>query len=212
MRRAESKLTEYTRQPSLLDFGQPEFDSEFLGVRRTELGDGAWIDHQPQWLKGHLAVFDKLLESTRWRRQERRMYERIVEVPRLIAGIPADGPGLPLLDEMASALSNRYGFSIESIMLAYYRDGKDSVAWHADKVSRRAQSLAATVSTGEPRSFRIRRKGSSRNYSFSLGWGDLTVMGGSCQRTCEHTVPKTRNAGPRIPSFSVTFTTREFSA
>ncbi len=86
--------------------------------------------------------------------------------------------------------------------LCLYRDGRDSVAWHGDTIGRgrREDTMVAILSLGAPRALllRSRRRGSpSRRYE--LGHGDLLVMGGSCQRTWEHAVPKTAQAvGPRI--------------
>ena len=186
------------KQPSLLDLGTPEIDPGFSGIQRTEFGEGAWVDHLPLWLKGHRKIHEKLHLTTRWRRQERQMYDQVVEVPRLIARLPDDGAGHPLINQMAEALSVRYGVVFDSFMLAWYRDGRDSVSWHGDKLKYRVEAHVATVSTGSPRSFRIRLLSGGPSHNFSLGWGDLLVMGGSCQQTCEHTVPKVSIADPRI--------------
>jgi hypothetical protein len=88
---------------------------------------------------------------------------------------------------------------LPSITLAHYRDGRDSVAMHGDKMgSLVGDTIVATVSLGHPRRFSFRpvRGGPSR--VFSLGWGDLFVMGGSFQRTYLHGVPKSAEAGGRI--------------
>ena len=186
------------KQPSLLDLGEPEFDLDFPGIVRIDLGEGAWVEHLPNWLKGHQDLFETLRETTGWRRQERQMYDQVIEVPQLIAKLPDDGPGDPLVDAMGESLSKRYGVKFDSIMLAYYRDGNDSVAWHGDKLKHKVDAHVATVSTGSPRGFRIRLLSGGPSRGFSLGWGDLLVMGGTCQKTCEHTIPKLSNAEPRI--------------
>src|ERR1700722_8413756 len=85
--------------------------------------------------------------------------------------------------------------------ICLYRTGDDSVAWHGDTIGRRShdETLVAIVSLGAPRRLLLRPKGGGRGHRFSLGHGDLLVMGGTCQRTWEHSVPKTaRPAGPRI--------------
>jgi hypothetical protein len=59
--------------------------------------------------------------------------------------------------------------------------------------------LVAIVSLGAPRSLLLRPIGGGATVRFRVGAGDLLVMGGSCQRTWEHAVPKTaRPVGPRI--------------
>jgi alkylated DNA repair dioxygenase AlkB len=100
---------------------------------------------------------------------------------------------------MRSALAAHYGCSFPRTSFALYRDGNDSVAWHGDYVAREMnEALVATISVGAPRRFLLRRTGGGPSMAFSLGWGDLLVMGGTCQRTHQHAIPKVRQALPRI--------------
>ncbi len=127
------------------------------------------------------------------------MYERVVEVPRLHAVLPADGDGHAVLASIRRALDARYATAFERVSLAFYRNGEDSVAWHGDYVARRLpEALVATVSVGAPRRFLLRPHGGGRSIALELGWGDLIVMGGSCQRTYQHCIPKSARAEPRI--------------
>lgn len=188
-------------QQSLLGLGEPVFDASFAGVRRIELGAGAWVDHQPGWLDGHQRIFDRLVEQVEWEQHQRPMYERIVDVPRLTGSLSVEEPGagLEIVGAMAEALGVRYGTRFERLGCALYRDGRDSVAWHGDQVAReRYQAIVATVSVGEPRKFCLRPKRGGTSRSMLLGHGDLVVMGGTCQRTWDHAVPKVARAGPRI--------------
>ncbi|MFD5762697.1 alpha-ketoglutarate-dependent dioxygenase AlkB, partial [Streptomyces sp. NPDC127044] len=85
--------------------------------------------------------------------------------------------------------------------LCYYRDGRDSVAWHGDRIGRgaREDTMVAILSVGAPRDLLLRPRRGGETVRRPLGHGDLIVMGGSCQRTWEHAIPKTaRAAGPRI--------------
>jgi alkylated DNA repair dioxygenase AlkB len=142
---------------------------------------------------------EALAASTRWHQPRREMYDRTVDVPRLVAGLPEDGPGHPLLEPMRLALCARYGTSFERIGLGLYRDGRDSVAWHGDYVARELpEALVATVSLGEPRRFLLRPATGGPSRAFMLGWGDLMVMGGTCQRTWRHAIPKVASAAPRM--------------
>ncbi|WP_344446407.1 alpha-ketoglutarate-dependent dioxygenase AlkB [Kitasatospora nipponensis] len=182
-------------------------------IRRTVLGEGAWIDLLPGWLTGADALFDHLLTAVPWRAEQRPMYERVVDVPRLLAHYPrgAELPH-PVLEQARSALSGHYaaelGEPFTTAGLCYYRDGRDSVAWHGDRNGRggTGDTMVAIVSVGEPRSLLLRPRpapgggaGGAATVRQSLGHGDLLVMGGSCQRTWEHAVPKTaRPTGPRI--------------
>ena len=199
-----SQARRYTRgvvlgQATLFGHDEPTFDETFAGMRRIELGDGAWLDHLPAWLQGHATLFDAIESGTSWRREQRKMYDRIVDVPRSFAVLADRGASHPLLAMMATALSRRYQTELVRVSVALYRDGSDSVAWHGDYVARNMdQALVATVSVGAPRRFLMRPKGGGRSRSMDLGWGDLLVMGGSCQRTWQHCVPKVKRADPRI--------------
>jgi alkylated DNA repair dioxygenase AlkB len=189
------------RQLDLFGAVAPAFDGGFAAIRRAELADGAWVEHQPGWLRGHDALFDELERTVDWRRERRHMYDRVVDVPRLIAGLPRTGEQVDhaLIEAMRVALSARYGEAFVCATAALYRDGKDSVAWHGDTTARDLpQALVATVSLGAPRRFLLRPAAGGASLAFALGGGDLLVMGGSCQRTWRHCVPKVASAGPRI--------------
>jgi alkylated DNA repair dioxygenase AlkB len=185
-------------QCSLFGSEPPQFDAASSQVRRLTLPHGAWVEHHPGWLSGHARVFETLLRETPWQQHRRSMYEREVDVPRLVARAPAEGEMAELLRRLSASLSLRYGRALPSISLAYYRNGADSVAFHGDKVgSLKGDCIVATVSVGAPRRFLLKPNGGA-SLGFDLGWGDLFVMGGSCQRTCQHAVPKRAHADPRI--------------
>ena len=169
--------------PGQLDLfagGTPAIDESFARLRRTNLDAEAWFDLAPGWLSGHERLFNDLVEGTHWRAERREMYENVVDVPRLHAVLPADGPGHPLIEPMRRALSQHYGEEFTRVSLAYYRDGNDSVAWHGDYVARHMRhALVATVSLGAPRRFLLRPRGGGSSVRLSLGEGDLLVMGGT---------------------------------
>lgn len=186
-------------QPPLFGGGPPLIGRTFAGLRHQALARDAWVDHLPGWLQGHDEVFAVLSAGTRWQEQRRRMYERVVDVPRLVAQMPDDGPGHPVIGSMAEALSDRYGRDLTRVSLALYRGGRDSVAWHGDRLGRHTGSaVVAIVSVGSPRRFLLRPAAGGPSLAYDLGWGDLLVMGGTCQRTWEHAVPKVSWAEPRI--------------
>ena len=176
------------------------------GVRRTELGRGAWIDVLPGWLGGSGALFELLAAEVPWRAERRQMYDQVVDVPRLLSYYRAGAPlPHPVLTEAREALSLHYadelGEPFTTAGLCYYRDGRDSVAWHGDRIGRgaREDTMVAILSVGAPRDLLLRPLGGGGTVRRPLGHGDLIVMGGSCQRTWEHAVPKSgRAAGPRI--------------
>ena len=188
-------------QPSLFAAEEVSFDRTFTGLQRRELAEGAWVDHAPGWVRGADALFAELAETTPWRQRSIHMYDRVVPEPRVThrwyLGIDHDAP--PVLVEMAAALSRRYGVEFTQIGANLYRDGQDSVAWHGDRVARELpEAIVALISLGEPRPFRLRPKGGGSSIAYLPDRGDLLVMGGSCQRTWDHAVPKVRRAGPRM--------------
>jgi alkylated DNA repair dioxygenase AlkB len=195
-------------QESLLDVGdEPVLGPLGASVRRTALGHGAWVDLRPGWLTGSGAVFGRLLQEVPWRAEKRHMYDKVVAVPRLLCFYGEDAPlPDPVLTAVRQALNAHYGPELgepfRTAGLCLYRDGRDSVAWHGDTIGRgkTEDTMVAIVSLGTPRPLLLRpRGGSSRPLRFEVGHGDLLVMGGSCQRTCEHAVPKTSQpVGPRI--------------
>jgi alkylated DNA repair dioxygenase AlkB len=186
-------------QASLFNIGVPEFDRELRGLERIDLGCGAWVDYLPLWLDGHESVYRDLVGNADWKQGRRLMYHRTVTVPRLTAAAPAKGPSAQLLLGMSSTLAGHYGVSFEATTLAWYRNGKDSVAPHGDRIGRLCEdTVIAIVSVGAPRRFLLHPVAGGRSMAFSPGWGDLLVMGGNCQRTWLHSVPKLARADPRI--------------
>ncbi|HEU5454350.1 MAG TPA: alpha-ketoglutarate-dependent dioxygenase AlkB [Nocardioides sp.] len=181
--------------------GPPALDD----AERTALTRGAWVDCRRTWLPGADDVFATLVADVPWRAERRQMYDRVVDVPRLVHTY-AVGEVLPhpVLEEARSVLSAHYlpvlGERFVTAGCCYYRDGRDSVAWHGDTIGRGRthDTLVAIVSLGDPRRLALRPRGGGESISFELGHGDLLVMGGSCQRTWEHAVPKVARAGPRI--------------
>lgn len=182
-------------------------------LHRTQLSPGAWIDVLPGWLSGSDELFAQLVEHVPWYAERREMYDRVVDVPRLLC-FYAEGEQLPdtVLTQVRSALDAHYreelGETFATAGLCFYRDGRDSVAWHGDTIgrSRTQDTMVAILSLGAPRALLLRPRGGGETIRHHLGHGDLLVMGGSCQRTWEHAVPKTaRPVGPRI---SIQFRTR----
>jgi alkylated DNA repair dioxygenase AlkB len=176
-------------------------------VEHTPLSSGAWIDVRRGWMRGADALFEHLVDAVPWHAERRQMYERVVDVPRLLSFYD-DGEALPhpALDGARDALDGHYGAALgepfRTVGLCYYRDGRDSVAWHGDRIGRglREDTMVAIVSVGSPRALTLRpRFDGGATLRYELGHGDLIVMGGSCQRTWDHAVPKTaKPAGPRI--------------
>jgi alkylated DNA repair dioxygenase AlkB len=200
----DREVTDYY-QGSLLDTGQAPSIAP-LRPRRTVLGDGAWVDVLPGWISGSDDLFLRLESEVAWRAERREMYDRVVDVPRLLChfGVADELPD-PLLVEARERLGDHYeaelGERFATAGLCLYRDGRDSVAWHGDRIGRGRSddTMVAIVSLGAARRLSLRPRGGGPQVGFALGHGDLVVMGGSCQRTWDHAILKTaRPVGPRI--------------
>ncbi len=176
-----------------------------LDPERRVLSHGAWVDVQRSWLAEPDAVLTALVARVPWRAERREMYDAVVDVPRLVHtyldGVPLPHPALT---DAREQLSRHYlpelGEPFVSAGCCYYRDGRDSVAWHGDTIGRgrSEDTMVAIVSVGDPRRLLLRPRGGGGSIAVTMGHGDLVVMGGSCQRTWEHAVPKVAHAGPRI--------------
>ncbi|MBL7494141.1 alpha-ketoglutarate-dependent dioxygenase AlkB [Frankia sp. AgB1.9] len=223
-------------QASLLDTATSvEIGPVAAGLSRRPLAGGAWVDVRRRWVTGADSLFERLRAEVPWRAERRPMYDRTVDIPRLLSFYPADEP-LPdeALYEARRALDEHYaaelGEPFTTVGLAFYRDRRDSVAWHGDRLGRGSthDTMVAILVLGAPRTLLLRPRpgtppaqassrsapglppvaslftdggagGATATIRFELGHGDLLVMGGSCQRTWEHAVPKTaRPVGPRI--------------
>ncbi|MGE7435118.1 alpha-ketoglutarate-dependent dioxygenase AlkB [Kitasatospora sp. NPDC001175] len=196
-------------QTSLFDSAEaaPLRLGDLAALRRTELSHDAWVDLLPGWLTGSDALFEHLATHVPWRAERRKMYDNVVSVPRLLAHYREGEPlPHPVLGAAREALSAHYaeelGEPFTTAGLCFYRDGRDGVAWHGDRLGRgnTHDTMVAILSVGEPRALVLRpRYGDAPQLRLPLGHGDLVVMGGSCQRTWEHAIPETaRGAGPRI--------------
>jgi alkylated DNA repair dioxygenase AlkB len=186
--------------------------SLFDHAERRWLGDGAWVDVRAGWLTGADTLFDELLTAIPWRAEQRQMYDKVLDVPRLVsfhdlAQDRAPHPGLARLRvRLNDAYAHELGEPFTTVGLCLYRDGNDSVAWHGDTIGRSSteDTMVAVLSLGATRVFALRPRttgadGRRTSVRLPQGHGDLLVMGGSCQRTWEHAVPKTaRPTGPRI--------------
>jgi alkylated DNA repair dioxygenase AlkB len=193
-------------QGSLLDLTDTPSPGSLDQIQRIVLTAGAWIDVLPGWMSGADELFERLLHAVPWRAERRRMYERVVDVPRLLCFYGEDEalPD-PLLMQAKEALDAHYaprlGEAFATAGLCLYRDGRDSVAWHGDTIGRGSteDTIVAILSLGTPRPLLLRPVGGGSALRHDVGHGDLLVMGGSCQRTWQHAIPKSaKPAGPRI--------------
>jgi alkylated DNA repair dioxygenase AlkB len=175
-----------------------------VGPQRL-LGDaeeGIW--YQPGFVPPETAAcwFSALRAGIAWQSQRRPMYDRVVDVPRLTASWWLDDPAVPgPLAEAAAMLRAALDHPFNAVGLNFYRDGRDSVALHNDKLHSLVPGHPiALLSLGAPRRMTIRAKPPAKHVQrIDLAPGSLLVMSHASQHTHEHGVAKTTAAvGERI--------------
>lgn len=199
---AEPTLFALDREPTRFDL--PDADV----VYHPRLFDAADADR----------LFDALLADVAWHQDRIRIHGRDLPVPRLTAwhgdvdraysysGIDLAPRGwsaalLEIKQSVEVAVRSAGDWSSNSVLLNLYRDGRDSVAWHADDERELgAEPVIASVSLGAPRRFHMRHRSvPDCRLNVELTHGSLLVMRGPTQHHWMHQVPKTaKPVGPRI--------------
>jgi alkylated DNA repair dioxygenase AlkB len=150
-------------------------------------------------------LMQKLITEMPWQQRLMKMWDKMILTPRLTVWIGDEGTDysfsgekhnpLPWTDELLM-IKNRIeplaGVKFNSVLLNYYRDGNDSVAWHSDNENVLGkQPVVASVTFGQVRSFDIRnKKDHSQKYSVKLENGSYLLMKGGLQEDWEHRIAK----------------------
>jgi len=148
--------------------------------------------------------YQALQAATPWVQRTRKMYDKVVLDPRLTAyyGGPNGHPWTPLLLQIKQEVEAACGIAFNRVLLNYYRDGNDSVAWHSDTLPSDGRHHAiASVTFGDTRHFKVRHKYDKPlpQLDIPLTHGSLLLMGETMQEHYEHHVPKTaKKVGGRI--------------
>lgn len=143
--------------------------------------------------------FNALRDGVDWQAMRRPMYDRVVDVPRLVASYRLDAPALPEpLAEIAACVRAALGQPFNTVGLNCYRDGNDSVAPHNDKLETLVPGRPiALLSLGATRRMTVRAKVPPRTpIHIDLEPGSLLVMSHDSQRHYDHGIPKSRIAVP----------------
>ncbi|MGZ3531768.1 MAG: alpha-ketoglutarate-dependent dioxygenase AlkB family protein [Vulcanimicrobiaceae bacterium] len=155
------------------------------------------------------ALFDELLAHSPWSHETMWMYDKMVDVPRLVARFMPGEQLPPALARLVERVEKRLGARFNSVGLNYYRDGNDSVAWHNDHTEDLiALPAIAIVSLGAARQMLVRPKKPPRTaIACDLEPGSLFVMSGRSQEFWEHSIPKARR--PTAARISVALRQRQ---
>jgi alkylated DNA repair dioxygenase AlkB len=182
----------------LFDEGERRFVEFLLPETRLELREQFFTRQESDF------YFKLLQETSPWQQGMRKMYDKVVADPRLTAyyGGPNGHEWTPELLAIKAKVESACGIEFNRVLLNYYRDGKDSVAWHSDTLPAGGKHHPiASVTFGDTRLFKIRHR-SRKDVSpldIPLAHGSFLLMGATMQAHYEHHVPKTaRDVGPRI--------------
>ena len=159
-------------------------------------------------------LFDDLMNSTPWSHDDIVMFGKRMKVPRLSSWHGDAGTSYtysdiqlqprawtPPLLEIKALAESVAGTQFNSVLVNLYRDGADSVAWHADDEPELGpEPVIASVSLGATRTFKMKHQTDpTLRYSLQLSNGSALIMSGRTQTCWMHAVPKTaKPAGPRI--------------
>ena len=181
---------------SLFAAGEPALGADRWA--RHQLDEDCYLDVAEGFVAGADSLLAELVARLPLRQSRRLMFGQYVDEPRLSCGVPlCSAPSV--VRQMAAALGRRYSVTFDSCFANFYRDGSDSVAWHADREGQQIlRPFVAIVSLGGPRRFALRPRGGGPQVAWVLHSGDAAVMGGACQHHFEHAVPKTKWAPPRL--------------
>jgi alkylated DNA repair dioxygenase AlkB len=154
-----------------------------------------------------------LLQNVQWQEEYYTIYGKRVTAPRLVAwyGDPQAAytysgithtplPWLPLLTELKNRIEQQSQHTFNSVLCNLYRNGQDSMGWHADKEPELGKNpYIASLSLGGSRVFKFRHLKTNDTIDVVLGNGSLLLMGGELQHHWRHSLPKsTKVTQPRI--------------
>jgi len=178
---------------------------------RIPLLDDGWLHYEASFIPQSEAdgLFEVLRSSTSWYQEgsRGRLFPRLVAwcadptVVYTYSGITHESsPWTEELLQIRQQIEQATEVLFNSVLLNYYRDGRDSMGFHADDEPELGQNpVVASVSLGAARRFVLKHNRTGEKHEILLEHGSLLVMGGSCQHFWKHAIPKTaKPVGPRI--------------
>lgn len=176
--------------------------------------DGSAMLHLDVWPSDEAhRMFQKLSADLKWHQPRIFVHGREIDQPRLTAWYGDEGRAysysgirlepLPWTSELSTirgVCEQLAGTTFNSVLANLYRNGADSVAWHADNEPELGKDpVIASVSLGAVRRFDLRHRATGVTVKTDLPGGSIVVMSGLSQSHWVHQVPKTaRQVGPRI--------------
>ena len=192
-----------------------QYQTDFLQSETVVINsDEADLEYQPDFI-GHqdaLSLYKKLVDETKWTQEIVQVYGKSHPAPRLSCWVSDPTMSYSYsysrmeptvwtdtLLELKTKIENSTGFTFNSVLLNYYRDGQDTTGWHSDdEIELGKNPIIASISLGAPRDFFLRHKSKPLKHKMTLENGSLLMMKGSTQHFWQHHVPKRANSLGRI--------------
>lgn len=182
------------------------------------ISDGI-LQYAPSFIPSEKAtdLLEKLIECIDWRQEEMKMFGKIVQFPRLTAwyGDPEAAyrysgttfqptPWIPALLSLREKIQQAVNHSFNSVLLNYYRDGQDSMGWHADNEKELGRNpVIASFNLGASRPFQLKHNTLGGKQEIILEHGSLLIMAGALQHHWKHQIPKRKKI--QEPRINLTF-------
>jgi len=193
-----------------------QYQSSFLTYDTHVLKlEDANIEYQPDFIDNESAseLYQQLFEKTSWDQDTVVVYGKAHLTPRLSYWVGEDWmdyrysnhtmkahPWNPLLLDIKRLIEEKTGDSFNSVLVNYYRDGRDSNGWHSDDEPELGKNpIIASLSLGAARDFHLRhKKRKDLKHKMRLEHGSLLMMRGETQHYWQHQIPKRAHANGRI--------------
>jgi alkylated DNA repair dioxygenase AlkB len=185
-----------------------------FNIQSLAANDGE-LHYYPHFLVPQIAdtIYQQLDAQLDWHAEALKIMGKQIIAPRLVcwygdanaiycySGISHQPlPWIPVLSQIKQQICQFSGFEFNSVLGNLYRNGQDSMGWHADKEKQLGINPAiASLSLGAERLFKLRHRKTNQTIDIKLEHGSLLIMAGSLQHHWRHCVPKTqRSVTPRI--------------
>jgi alkylated DNA repair dioxygenase AlkB len=189
------------------------------------LSDGrlGYLRFWPNWMPSEEAdlLLARAIKQTPWRHDSIRMMGRKIPIPRLQNWFGTPGTNYtysnirlealefpPWMDRLRRSIEIQTNSEFNRALVNYYRDGNDSVDWHADdEASLGNEPMIASFSLGVERKFDLRHNLTGQRVSLNLPHGSLLLMGPGLQSFWKHRIPKSRNLSDARVNFTFRYMT-----
>jgi len=187
-------------------------------IQRIDLEDAELVEHKKAFsYTESRTYFTNLLDHTNWQTASIRIGGRVIPIPRLQCWV-ADADcrysysGISMVPEnwseqlleIRSRVEALAEQSFNAVLMNLYRNGDDSVSWHADdEPELGSDPVVASVSFGAARPFELKHRNNDTRFRLTLTDGSLLVMGKGLQNNWLHQIPKVRSL--QEPRINLTF-------